>query len=104
MRYYPVPYSTKEEVKLVFNLSTREFSLLLGGILTGVALAGFLSLVTGVYFFIMVVICVPVLFCLGLYASFKRVKEVDKNVTLDEHYLKAIKYRMRPHSYILYRR
>jgi len=104
VRYYPVPYSTKEEVKLVFNLSTREFSLLLGGILAGVALAGVLSLITGVYFFIMVIICVPLLFSIGLYASFKTMKEVDRKVTLDEHYLKAIRYRMRPHSYILYRR
>lgn len=104
MRYYPVPYSTKEEAKMIFNLSSREFALLLGGALAGIVLAVLLSAITRVYFFILAIPCVPLFFGAGAYIAFKSVKEIEAKVTLDKHYMNVVKYKMRPHIYIMYRR
>jgi len=103
MRMYPVPFSTREENKLFFNLTLREFAWLLGGLAAGLAASGLLAVILNT----LMLFCLPaVLPFLGLawLLGFARVKEYDHRTTFDRHLLNSFAYRSRPRDYVNYRR
>lgn len=104
MRYYPVPYSTREDIKAVFGLSYREFTMLASGVVAGCVLSLVLFLLTKVFIVIFILTVVPLTTGMAWYLAFKRVLEVDHYETVDRHVWKGILYRLRPHNYINYRR
>lgn len=106
MKYYPVPFSAREETPFIFGLSVREMLWLGGGFMTGL----FVALLT----FVLVgaklqnlIFCLPAItpfVWLSFYLARKKVQEDDHYETLDRHLIKKLKYKFRPHTYLNFRR
>lgn len=106
MKHYPVPYSSREETPFIFKLSVREMIWIGGGIISGFVLAIMLFTIAGINFQNMI-FCLPAMLPttgLGWYLAKKTVTEDDNIVTMDRHLLKKIKYKLRPHKYLNYRK
>jgi len=99
MRYYPVPFSTKEEEKLVFSLSVREVLIMAVGTALGLVTAKIASAALETFF----IYCVPLgLPFVGLAAllAFVKVTKSDCVMTLENYILRSISFKQRPRHYI----
>ena len=103
MQEYRVPFKNREEEKLLFNLSARQFIWLLT--------AGVVSLLVGVFQksilnFPMVIVIISALPIVGmsLCAAFKEVRHADHYVYFDKHIILYFKYKYAPKDYLNYRK
>lgn len=103
MRTYPVPFSTKGEDRLLFNLTLRELAWLLAGLAAGLGASSLLAAATNKFMLFCLPAALPFVGVAWLLATWK-VKEVDHREVLDRHLFNAVLYRYRPHDYINYRR
>jgi len=88
------------------GLTVREMLWIGGGFLIGLfsAVLVFSFLDAGTMNIILSLpIILPCVLCCFFLAK-KKVREDDKKETLDRHYLKLFKYRLRSHNYLNYRR
>lgn len=103
MREYMVPFSTKEEDRLLFNLTARQCLWLAGGLMFGLA-AAFIPAAAFRIPFPMALVFVPFglpFLGAGSYLAFKKVRDYDHDVSADVHLFRKMQYRFRPHDYIL---
>lgn len=99
MRYYSVPFSTKEEEKLLFNLSTKEVLVFGSGIIIGVLFAGILALILNTY----MLFCLPVaLPFVGLAAilALKKIKRSGCELTVGDYLIYKYRFNNRNHHYV----
>jgi uncharacterized protein YacL len=99
MRFYPVPFSAKEEEKLAFNLTTREIMVLSIGITLGLLVAWLTSLILDTYF----IFCIPIgLPFVGISAllAFVKVNKSDAVMTLENYIFRLIRFKQRPRHYL----
>ncbi|KJS73329.1 MAG: hypothetical protein JL56_11515 [Desulfotomaculum sp. BICA1-6] len=106
MRYFPVPFSAREETPFIFGLTVREMLWLGGGIMAGfmAALATFVFVGAKLQ---NLILCLPMVIpfmVVSFYLSRKKVREDDHHETLDRHLIKKLKYRFRQHTYLNLRR
>lgn len=103
MREYVVPFSTREEKKLAFNLTAGELLSLAGGAVVGLMAAGLVAAVSGV----------PMIFCLPVvapfigaaaYLAFKKVRKVDAEMRYGVYLYRRIRFQMSPKHYVCYRK
>lgn len=106
MREYRVPLSTKEEEKLVFNLSARQCLWFGLGIIFSIILIGMPALVFGLPLPKVIYLLPLGLPPLGIstYMAKKRVKELDMEVNVDAFLWRKFKYNHRVHNYYLFRK
>jgi hypothetical protein len=100
---YRVPFSTKEDKKLIFNLTTHEFmSIMIGGVV-GLAAAGIAVAAFHIPFLLCLPLAVP--FVGGAaYMAFKKLKKVDMVMTFGSYLYKKLCFKIRPKHYILFRK
>lgn len=106
MRDYPVPFSTREETPFLFNLAIREMCWLGAGIFIGTVIS-----LTVFFLFIkrieLAILCLPIIAAFAgtaRYISIMKVREDDHIVHFDRHLINNLKYRLKCHEYINYRR
>ncbi|SFH34414.1 PrgI family protein [Desulfotomaculum arcticum] len=106
MKYYPVPFSAREETPFIFGLYVREMLWIGAGIIVGLVIALIIFVPIGAKLQYLI-LCLPVMIPfvgLSFYLARKRVKEDDRYETLDRHLIKKLKYKYRPHTYLNFRR
>jgi len=103
LRTYPVPFSTKGEERLLFNLTLRELAWLLGGLAAGLGASGLLAAMLKTFMLFCLPAALPFLGLAWVLATWK-VKEIDHREMLDRHLLNGFLYKHRSHDYINYRR
>lgn len=103
MRFYPVPFSAKEEEKLVFNLSVREVLIMAVGIGIGLAVAGIASAFLNTF----LIYCIPLgLPFVGVAAllAFVKVNKGGCIMTLENFALRKFNFQQKPRHYLKERR
>lgn len=99
MQFYSVPFSTKEEEKLAFNLTAREVLIMSIGIAIGL----FVAKIASIFLDTFIIYCVPLgLPFVGIAALLAFVK-IDKGgciMTLGNYALRKINYRQKPRHYL----
>jgi uncharacterized protein YacL len=103
MRFYPVPFSAKEEEKLVFNLSVREVLIMAVGISTGLLFAKISSIFLNTFF----IYCVPLglpLFGLAALLTFVKINKGGCIMTLENYAIRKFKFQQKPRHYLKGRR
>jgi len=99
LRYYSVPFSSKNDEKLIFNLSTRELLICGSGVLLGVLVAGIVSLCIKAY----MISCLPVAIpfsAVGALLAFKKVNKIGCQMTLYDYLLRKYYFSKRPRHYL----
>ncbi len=106
IREYRVPFSTKNDEKLVFNLSARECLWLGGGVITAIVLVGIPALIMQLPLPKILYLLPLGLLSLGasVYMAFAKVKNFDKHVKVDTNFWYKLKYSKRPHCYYQFRK
>jgi uncharacterized protein YacL len=103
MRFYPVPFSAKEEEKLVFNLSVREVLIMAIGIGIGLAIAGIASVFLNTF----LIHCIPLglpFVGLAVLLAFVKVNKSGCIMTLENYALRKLKFQQKPRHYLKERR
>jgi hypothetical protein len=104
MREYVVPFSTKGEDRLFFNLTARQCLWLAGGLMLGLA-AVFIPAAAFRVSFPAALAFVPLglpFLGAGAYLALKKVRDYDHDVGADVYLFRKLHYRFRSHDYILH--
>ncbi|NLE06015.1 MAG: PrgI family protein [Crenarchaeota archaeon] len=99
MRFYPVPFSAKEEEKLVFNLSVREVLIMSVGIATGLLFAKITSVFLNTFFIHCIPLGLPFVGVAALLA-FVKVNKGGCVMTLENFALRKIYFQQKSRHYI----
>ena len=106
MREYKVPFSTKEDEKLVCGMSGRECLWVGSGLVLAVILvavpAAILELTVIKTLYLLPLGLLPV--GAGVYMAFAKIKNFDKYVKADVNIWYKFKYNKQPHGYYQFRR
>jgi len=95
MRYYPVPFSSKGEDRLFFNLTFQESIIIGAGIALGLLAAKTVSAATGA----LILTCLPAAFpfaAAGILLVIIPVRHVDGQISLFQYCLRRIRFNRRP--------
>lgn len=106
MREYRVPFSTREETPFILGLTVREMAWIGCGFLAGLifSLITFLVLGARIQNILLSLPTIIPFTYLGFYLAKKMVIYGDYTESMDRYYIKRIKYKMRAHKYVNYRR
>lgn len=99
MRFYPVPFSAKEEEKLVFNLSVREVMIMSVGTAIGLLFVKIVSLFLDTFF----IHCIPLgLPFVGIAAllAFVKINKGGCVMTLENFTLRKFCFQQKPRHYL----
>lgn len=102
MRYYSVPFSTKEEERFL-GLTLREAAWTFGGLFCGSLVATAIGFFFKKFMFVLLVLFSVPLGLTGLFVSRWPVRKGDFQITLDRYMIKEVKFKNRTHVY-LYKR
>lgn len=100
---YRVPFSTREEKKLAFNLTAGELLTLATGGVLGLMAAGMVAAVFDVPFLFCVPAAIPFVGA-AAYLAFKKIKKVDAVMTYGVYLYRKILFHRSPKHYILFRK
>lgn len=105
MQAYKVPFSTKGEERLVFNLGLRECLCLGFGCILAVAVISIPTLfgVTMPRILYFIPLGIPPL-GVSVAVAFKKVKQFDNYAKCDESVINNFKFKHRVRNYIMYRK
>ena len=106
IRDYRVPFSTSEDEKLVFNLSTKECLWFGAGVISSIVVVGIPALILQLSLPKIVYLLPLALPTMGIcsYMALKKVNEFDKLVKVDVSIWNKFKYKRRAHNYCLFRK
>ncbi len=102
MRLYPVPFSTKEEDKLLFNFSTKQVLIMGTSILLALLLAGILATILQTHMLFCLPIGAPVVF-IGVILAVKKLRIAGCEITAGDYIYLKHKYSQRNRHYIAQR-
>lgn len=102
MRIYPVPFSSKEEAKLIFNLAPREVLILSIGVGAGLVVAAILAAILGTFMLYCIPAAIPFIAASAILA-FTKVKRAGCEMTLDDYVKRTVFYNRRPRHYLCLR-
>lgn len=103
MRHYPVPFSTKEEDKLLFNLSTKQVLIIGSSVLLALIMAGVMAATLQTYMLFCIPIGIPVVF-IGVVMALKRLNISGCEITVGDLLFLKYKFTQRNRHYIAQRR
>lgn len=103
MLIYPVPFSAKEEEKLIFNLNTREVLVMSSGIGLGIIASAILAAALNTFIIYCIPLAIPFVGVAFLLA-FIKVNRAGATLTLNEYALRKLKYNNRSRHYLRYRK
>lgn len=106
LRTYVVPFSTKEEERLVFNLALKECMWLGCGLIAAALMAGvpaFIFQVSMPELLYLLPLAIPPMAVSG-FMAFKKVKQLDNYVKVDVFLWNKWRFKNRTRDYIMYRR
>jgi len=102
LKIYPVPFSTKEEDKLIFNLSTKQ-SLIIGiSVILALIAAGLLAAIIQTQMLFCLPIGLPIVF-VGVILAIKKLSVSGCEITAGDYLLYRYKYNQRKRHYIAQR-
>lgn len=106
IREYRVPFSTKNDQKLVFSLSARECLWLGGGIISAIVFVAIPAIIMELPLPKVLYLLPLGLVSLGtsVYMAFAKTKNFDKHVKVDTNFWYKLKYSKRPHCYYIFRK
>lgn len=99
MRYYPVPFSSKEEDKLIFNLSAKEVLIIGGGVIMGLLVAGISSVLMKTF----MIFCLPMgipFALLGTVLALKKVTYSGCEMAAGDYWILKYKFKQRDRHYL----
>ncbi|MEW6697312.1 MAG: PrgI family mobile element protein [Bacillota bacterium] len=105
-REYRVPFSTREETPFIFGVTVREMAWIASGFLIGVFFSFIAFLIIGPKLQ-NIILCLPIIIpfiFLGFYLGKKTVIRGDYTESLDKYFIKKIRYKIKPHKYVNFRR
>jgi hypothetical protein len=95
MRYYPVPFSSKGEDRLFFNLTIQESLIIGSGICVGLLAAKIVS----VFAEALILVCLPAAIpfvAAGILFVIVPIRHVDGQISLFQYCLRRIEFNRRP--------
>ncbi len=103
MKIYPVPFSTKEEDKLIFNLSTKQTLIVGLSIIMALFAAGIMAAILQTQMLFCLPIGVPIVF-IGAILALKKLNISGCELTAGDYMFLKYKYSQRNRHYIARRR
>jgi len=103
LRYYPVPFSTEGEEKLIFNFTVKESLILGGGIFLGLIAAGLLAAVLKTY----VLYCLPLVLpfaAAGAVLALMKVNKEGCEMTVADYLIHLYRYKNRARHHLRLRK
>lgn len=101
-----MPFSSREETPFIFDLTIREMAWIGSGFLIGMIFSFLIFLIIGAKLQ-NIILCLPAIVpfvLLGFYLAKKTTTKGDYTETLDKFFLRKIRYQVRPHKYVNFRR
>ncbi len=102
MKVYPVPFSTKEEDKLIFNLSTKQSLIIGASVILALITAGLLTAILQTQMLFCLPIGLPVIF-VGVILAMKKIEISGCEMTTGDYLFYRYKYSQRKRHYLTQR-
>jgi len=103
LKFYPVPFSTKEEDKLIFNLSTKQTLIIGASAILALIAAGIMAAILQTQMLFCLPIGIPVVF-IGAILALKKLNISGCELTAGDFIFLKYKYSQRNRHYIAERK